>query len=241
MVVRCQCLSSRTVVQGTQQPPPQVSVSADVPACHCDRPEWVQVHHLPGPEGAIAQARSRGGTNCHGACWSQLYAPGHWGMYWDVYQLYRLPGRGQCEEAIEEQLCKEVLDSINDCLWLKWPPTQPEREWTQLSANAPQPDPHRTLTAMNLSTYEKFAATNQETYEEMVALTRDAHQWTLVATVILEEQMERMSHSTSCLCSTSHQCSPSCHCSSSCRRSRSFRQQEEGSQVIQAMGNPRPD
>ena len=34
-------------------------------------------------------------------------------LYRDVYQLWRLPGRGQCKE---ECLCLEVLDSIKECL-----------------------------------------------------------------------------------------------------------------------------
>ena len=142
-------------------------------------------------------------------------------LYQDVYQLCWLPRRGWCEEATEEQLCKEVLDSIKECLWLKQLPAQPEREQMQLSADAPLPDPCMAFTAMNCSTYEKFTAMNWEMYEEIVALMMDAHQWAFLAAVILEKQMERMS------CSISHQCSTSCWhssshwCSSSCRRSRS--------------------
>ena len=46
-------------------------------------------------------------------------------LYWDVYKLQRLPGRGQHEEATVEYLCKEILDSIKECLQLKWPSAQP--------------------------------------------------------------------------------------------------------------------
>ena len=70
-------------------------------------------------------------------------------MYQDVDQLQRLPGRGQCEEAIEECVCKEILNSIKECLWLKQPSTQPEGEWRQLLANVPQPDPCMEFAAAN--------------------------------------------------------------------------------------------
>ena len=62
----------------------------------------------------------------------------------------------------------------------------------KLLAHNPRPDPHRAFTTVN-----------HKTYEEMMAPARDAWQWALVAVAILEEQMERMSHSTSCQCSTS--------------------------------------
>ena len=113
-----------------------------------------------------------------------------------------------------EQLHKEILDSIKEFLRLKWPPMQQEKQWTQLLANNPRPDPHMA-----------FATTNQTAYEEMMTLARDAQHWALVAAAILEEWMESMSHSTSNWCSTSHQ-----H-SASCRRSRSLGQQEESSQA----------
>ena len=159
-------------------------------------------------------------------------------LYWDVYQLHRLPEKGQCEEATEEQLHKEVLDSIKEHLWLKQLPTHPEREQMQLPADAPQPNPHMAFAAMNCSTYE-FSAMNRETYEEMMALMRDNHQQALVAAAILEEWMERMS------CSASWQCPTSCHWSSrhwwssSHRRSRSLGQWQEGSQVTSCYGEPK--
>ena len=36
-------------------------------------------------------------------------------LYWDVYQLQRLPGRGWCEKATEEHLHREILDSLKEC------------------------------------------------------------------------------------------------------------------------------
>ena len=116
-------------------------------------------------------------------------------LYCDVYLLCRLPGQSRCEEAMMEHLWKEILDSIKEHFRLKQPPAQQEKQWTQLLANTPRPDAHMA-----------FATTNGRTYEQMMALTRDAWQWALVATVILGEWMESMSHSTSCWYSISHRC-----------------------------------
>ena len=110
-------------------------------------------------------------------------------LYLDAYQLCRLPGRGWCKEAIEEHLCREVLDSIKEHFWLKWPSTKLEGEQQQLPASAPQPDPHMEFAAVNHSTYKKFTATHWNSYEEMMAVARDARWWALVAAAILEERM----------------------------------------------------
>ena len=97
-------------------------------------------------------------------------------LYHDVYQLYRLPRWSRCEEVMAEQLCKEILDCIKECLRLKQPSRQQVKQWMQLLVDNPRPDPHTA-----------FATTNQSTYEEMMALTRDAQQWSLVGAVILKE------------------------------------------------------
>ena len=155
----------------------------------------------------------------------ELINPDSWcqdidALYQDVYQLHRLPGWGRCEEATEKWPCKKVLDSIKEHLRLRQPPTQPERQQMQLPADTSRTDPHTA-----------FATMNHRTYEEMMALARDTWQWALVAAAILEEQMERMSHSTGHQCSTSCWHFSSCQCSASHRRSRSLGWQEEGSQA----------
>ena len=152
-------------------------------------------------------------------------------LYQDVYQLHRLSGRDQCEKATKEHLFREVLDSIKECLW----PSSclySQREWQQLPADAPQPDPYTEFADVNCSTYEKFTAPNWDSYKEMMALARDVHQWGLVAAEILEERMERMSHS------NSHQCSSSCQHSGShqCRRSGSLGHQKGDHQVTSHCG-----
>ena len=126
-------------------------------------------------------------------------------LYQDVYQLWRLSGRGQCKEATEDHLHKEILDLIKECLRLKWPSTPPEAEQKPLPANTTWPHPHAEFAAA-----KKFTGTNWVLYEEMIALIRDAHQWTLVAATILEERMEWMSCFFSHWSSGSHQHSGSC-------------------------------
>ena len=79
-------------------------------------------------------------------------------LYQDVYQLWRLPGRGHCEEAMEEHICKELLDSIKEYLWDKQPSAQLEGEQMQLPVNAPQPDTQMAFAATNHSMSEKFTA-----------------------------------------------------------------------------------
>ena len=75
-------------------------------------------------------------------------------LYWDMYQLWRLPRRGWCKEGTNGCLCKEILDSIKECLQLKWPSAQPEGKWRQLPASVPQPDPHMDFDAANCSMFE---------------------------------------------------------------------------------------
>ena len=156
-------------------------------------------------------------------------------LYWEVYQLHRLPGWGRCEEATEEQLCHEVLELIKEGLRLKQPPAQPEREWLQLSADTTQLGPHMPFAAANHRNYEEFIDASHRTYAEMLALTNDANQWAFVVAVILEEWTEGMSHSTS-----HHFCS-SCWCSSSCqhRRSRSSGHWEGDPQVTSCHREPK--
>ena len=96
-------------------------------------------------------------------------------LYWDMYQLWRLSRRGQCEEATGEHLYKEILDSIKECLWFKHPSAQPEVEWRPLLADIPWPDPCMEFAAANCHTYKEFTAVKQDLYEGMMAIARDAH------------------------------------------------------------------
>ena len=48
------------------------------------------------------------------------------GVYNDISQLWRFPGKSPCDEEMEEHLCWEILDSIKEHLWCKQNPALPE-------------------------------------------------------------------------------------------------------------------
>ena len=114
-------------------------------------------------------------------------------LYHDVYQLWRLSRRGQCKVATKEHLCREILNSIKECLRIKWPSTQPEGELRKLPADVPKPDHCTEFAAAIHQTYKKFTAAKQDSCKGMVALVRDAHWWALVPVALLKEKMEWMS------------------------------------------------
>ena len=78
MAVGCWCLSPRTAAVDLQQPPLQISASADVSACCGDRLKGVWACHLPGPKGAITRDRYFNGAHHHGTHLSWLPVPGLW-------------------------------------------------------------------------------------------------------------------------------------------------------------------
>ena len=129
-------------------------------------------------------------------------------LYWDIYQLWRLPVRSHCKEGMEEHIHQEVLDSIKEFLWHKQLSTLPEAEQKQRPANAHRPDPQAEFAATHCAIYEQFAAMQWDSCEEALALTRYTHQHTLVAVAILESHQYSGSHwcSGSCQCSGSHWC-----------------------------------
>ena len=130
-------------------------------------------------------------------------------LYQDVYQFWRLPRRGQWEEATMECLHQDVLDSLKECLQLKQPSTQPEEQCRQMPANIPWSDAQSEFVAANCYTYEKFMDLKEDPCEGMLAIARDAHCWALAAVAMLMDKIEWLSHSISWQCSVSHQCSGS--------------------------------
>ena len=133
-------------------------------------------------------------------------------LYWDVYQLQRLPRRGWWEEATKEWLHQNILDSLKECLWLKWLSAQPEEWCRQMPANVPWPDAQSEFVAANCHTYEGFMALKEDSCEGMLAIARDAYCWVLAAEAMLEDKIEWLSNSISCHCSGSHQHSGSLWC-----------------------------
>ena len=64
-----------------------------------------------------------------------------WGVYNNVYQLWRLPGTNPCDMEMEERVCQEILASIKECLWHRQTCTQPEEEPRQSTTGTSRPDP----------------------------------------------------------------------------------------------------
>ena len=89
-----------------------------------------------------------------------------------------------------EQVKREILDAIKECLWSQQLTTQPKEEQRRSPATTSQPDPHRAFAAANHCMYKRCRATEYDSCEEMMALVRYAHPWALVAAAILEETME---------------------------------------------------
>ena len=48
------CLPQRTMVMGSQWTPLQIPVPTDVPPCHCNWLEQIQLCYPPGPERTVA-------------------------------------------------------------------------------------------------------------------------------------------------------------------------------------------
>ena len=133
-------------------------------------------------------------------------------LYQDVYQLWRLPRRGWWEEATKEQLHQDILNSLKECLQLKWPSTQPEEWCRQVPANVPLPDAQLEFVAANCCTYKGFTALKEDSCGGMLAIARDDHHWALAAVAVLKDKIEWLSHSISYWCLGSCQCSESHWC-----------------------------
>ena len=131
-------------------------------------------------------------------------------LYWDVHKLQRLPRRGQPEEATKECLHQDILDSLKECLQLKWLSAQPEEWCWQMPANVTQPDAQSECVAANCHTYEGFTALKEDSCGGMFAIAKDTNCQALVAMSMLEDKIEWLSYS------ISHQCSGSCQSSGSC-------------------------
>ena len=58
--------------------------------------------------------------------------------YWEMYQLQRSPAKLPCDGETEELLHQEIIDSIKECLWNKWVPTQQGEDVRQCPACAPR-------------------------------------------------------------------------------------------------------
>ena len=123
-------------------------------------------------------------------------------IYWDMYQLWRSPGELPCDEEMDDLLCHETLDSIKEHLWHKQDTTLPGEEFSW----CPTSTPRLTIAPRTMLTIDWFKDTMWGSCEEALAVARDANWQALVARALLEDKMDRVSHSLShgCQCSGSH-------------------------------------
>ena len=75
-------------------------------------------------------------------------------IYWDIYQLRRLPGKSPCDGEMEELLHQEILDSIRECLWHKWAVAPQGEESGQHPTSSPKCDPQADYVTKNHATYD---------------------------------------------------------------------------------------
>ena len=111
-------------------------------------------------------------------------------LYCDVYQLWRPLGKICCSKETKECIHQDILDSIKECLWSRWPFMLLEAEQRQSLVGAPIPSPQAEFMARTHATYDRFMGIRQESCKEALAMARDTHWWALAATVLLEEKIE---------------------------------------------------
>ena len=61
----------------------------------------------------------------------------------------------------------------------------------------PSPSPQARFIATNCANYERFMAGKEDSCKEALAMVGAAHQWALAAVALLEDTIERLSHSLS--------------------------------------------
>ena len=154
------------------------------------------------------------GNHCQNKTWEQSY---HHGAHSPQLHMgrYRRPLLG-CLPALESTqerrvgegcwgvLHQDVLDSVKEYLWLKWPFAQPEEQHRQTPASVPQPDAWLKFVAANYCKHEGFTPLKEDSCKGMLAIVRDAHHQALVAVAMLEDRIEWLSFSVSWQCSSSH-------------------------------------
>ena len=131
----------------------------------------------------------------------------------NVYQLWRLLGEMVCDKKTEVHIYQETLDSIKECLQHKQVSTLPGEEPRGSPGIVPRLDPQAKFQAQQCATYHRLRGMKWDSCEEVLAIARDTHWQALVAMALLEDKIERMSHSLCCghwwsgsqRCSGSHQ------------------------------------
>ena len=104
-------------------------------------------------------------------------------LYYQVYKLQRLPGSPLCGLEWTEELVRDVVSSLKDCLRQKG--GQPSRGLGESKAADAWPPWSKTPRRRRRDT----------SAERDLSEAREAHQRALAATATLEERIERLCHS----------------------------------------------
>ena len=160
-------------------------------------------------------------------------------LYWEVYQLHWLHRRGEFDEAMEDLIQQEILDSVKECLWCKLSSALPEAKPRQSLADIPRLDLQAEFNPSTCATYDRFMGYKQDSCKEALAMARDAHQLALVAAALLEDKIKSLSHSLSHGCSGSYWHSGSHrHLGSHQQQSRTANHKTKVPQVASCQGEP---
>ena len=120
-----------------------------------------------------------------------------WVVYNEVYQLKRAPSMNLCNVDMMENIHQEILNSIKECLWHRWECAQPEEDPGQRSASASRLDHQYEFQQRVHATCNHFRDLKEGSCEQTLAVAWDTHSWVLVAVVLLEDKIEKLSHSIS--------------------------------------------
>ena len=112
----------------------------------------------------------------------------------------RSPGKSPCDAEMEERIHQGILDSITEHLWQRLEHAQLEERPRWSPASASRPDPWAKFQDRVCTTYGHFRDLKEGSCEEALAIAWDVHRWVLAAVALLEDKIERLSHSLSYGC-----------------------------------------
>ena len=102
-----------------------------------------------------------------------------WRVYNEVYQLKRAPGAEPCDTETVENICQEILDSINEHLHCRQDHAQPMEEPGWRSTSTSRPDPQPKFQRKTCATYVHFKDIKEGSGEEALAVGWDFHRQAL--------------------------------------------------------------
>ena len=117
-----------------------------------------------------------------------------WG-YHQVYQLKRNPGEVPCSHDTAQEIHIEILEMLKEHLQHRWGPTLLEEEQRQATTSIrnTRTPAQAEFHARAQVTYDDLRNRHHDTCQEALAVVWDAHHQALVAAVLLEGHIERLS------------------------------------------------